>query len=230
MQRFDRPFLQTIKNKLDVELLGAARIDEAAPPEMTKCAEPLLPGAASVVVLGKEIYKEIVTLLQPTMEVGGADPGALLKPHYAHLNGRLNRAVYDLCQIFHRSGYRALPLSSLDCPTDQRTLIAIFPYKHAAVAAGLGTIGRNGLLITEEYGPRVRLACVLTDAPIEPSSVSGKHHCTECNACIDACPAKALHEPKDGEFYGMNKFACRTYRQTGLTCSLCMKACAAVHG
>ena len=106
-----------------------------------------------------------------------------------------------------------------------RTLIAIFPYKHAAVAAGLGTLGRNGLLITQEFGPRVRLAGLLTDAPLEQTPVPQENFCNDCHECISACPAQALQPPKDGEVYSINKFACRAYRQTGLTCSMCLKAC-----
>jgi epoxyqueuosine reductase QueG len=64
---------------------------------------------------------------------------------------------------------------------------------------------------------------------LEPTEASEKNNCDDCQACIRACPAKALALPQDDSPYAINKFACRTYRQTGLTCSMCMKACAAVH-
>jgi epoxyqueuosine reductase QueG len=217
--------LQDMKQKLDVDLLGVAPIDDAAPKEIRDCANSLLPSVKAAVVFGKEIYKELVALVKPSKAVGEAEPGALLKPHYNYLNGRMTKATYDLSNILRYEGYRTLPLPPVDCPTDQRTLVAIFPYKHAAVAAGLGTIGRNGLLITKQFGPRVRLACLLTDAPLEPSPVPEEKFCKDCHACIRVCPAQALQPAKEGEFYSMNKFACRTYRQTGLTCSMCIKAC-----
>ena len=66
-------------------------------------------------------------------------------------------------------------------------------------------------------------------APLEPTEASEKKNCNDCQACIRACPAKALALPQDDSPYAINKFACRTYRQTGLTCSMCMKACAAAH-
>jgi len=225
MEKFDRQFTQEMKQKLDLDLLGVARIDESAPDELKNSAESLLPGATSAVVLGKEIYKEIVNLLKPSKEVGEADPGALMAPHYGYLNGRMTKAIYDLANMLRKEGYRTLPLPPTGCPTDQRTLIAIFPYKHAAVAAGLGTIGQNGLLITKEFGPRVRLAGLLTDAPLEPTPVPEESYCKNCHACIKACPTQALQPSKNGEVYSINKFACQTYRGSGLTCSMCMKAC-----
>jgi len=225
MAAYDQQFIRQMKETLEVDLLGVAPIDDSSPKVLKDCADALMPTATSAVVLGKEIYREIVSLLRPSKAVGEADPGALLKPHYTYLSGRLNKAIYDLSDVFHKAGYRSLPLPSADCPTDQRTLIAIFPYKHAAVTAGLGTMGRNGLLITEKFDPRVRLACVLTDAPLESTPMPKESFCDECHACIQACPAKALQPPKGDEVYAMNKFACQTYRQTGLTCSICMKAC-----
>ncbi len=225
---FDAAFRQKMREKLEVELLGVASIDEKTPPEIKNQAAALLPGAKSVIVMGKEIFKEVVALLSPAKQVGEAEPGELFGPHSDFLNSRLTRAVYDLASFLHKEGYRCLPLPAAGCPTDQRFLKAIFSYKHAAQLAGLGVIGRHGLLITPQYGPRVRLACLLTDALWEPSPALPKNFCLNCAACISACPSQALQMPKNGELYTMNKFACRTYRQAGLTCSVCLKTCAEV--
>jgi len=161
-------------------------------------------------------------------EVGEAERGDLFGPHGDYLNSRLTKAVYDLAGYFRKEGYKSLPLPAAGTPVDQRYLKAIFSFKDAAREAGLGSIGRHGLLITPQYGPRVRLACLLTDAKIEPSSKTKKNYCVNCDACIRVCPAQVLQPPKKGEAYAMNKFACRTYRQAGLTCSVCLKACAEV--
>jgi epoxyqueuosine reductase QueG len=109
--------------------------------------------------------------------------------------------------------------------TDQRFLAALFSYKRAAVLAGLGTIGRHSLLITPEFGPRIRLACLVTEAVFEPSPKTGEDPCVGCNACIRVCPARAIQAPEAGRDYAMNRFACRAYRQVGLVCSVCLKVC-----
>ncbi len=225
MIKIDKDSLQEMKKKLDAELLGVVSINASTPKELRERASSLLPDVKSVVVGGKEIYKEVVALLRPSKEAGDAEPGELLVPHSEYLNGRLNKAIYDLADLFRKEGFRSLPLPAVGCPTDQRFLTAIFSYKHAAQLAGLGTIGRHSLLITPQYGPRVRLACLLTEAPSEATPLMQKDYCIDCDACIQQCPARALQVPAQGEVYSMNKFACRTYRQSGLTCSVCMKTC-----
>jgi ferredoxin len=51
------------------------------------------------------------------------------------------------------------------------------------------------MLLTPEYGPRIMLASVITDAPLEPDGavLVGKV-CTKCNACVEECPAAAISD------------------------------------
>jgi epoxyqueuosine reductase QueG len=230
MARFDEQFLREMKGKLDVELLGVASLAKANSKELTDRATALLPKTKSVVVLGKEIYKEVVALAEPSKEVGEGGFGDLLGPHNDYLNGRLTRAVHELAGIFQRDGYRSLPMPAQGCPLDERFIMAVFSYRHAAELAGLGTLGRHTLLITPEYGPRVRLACVLTEAPLDDSPLMNEDYCTDCEVCIRECPVHALQVPGKGEAYSINKYACRAYRRSGLYCSVCMKACDEVLG
>jgi len=81
------------------------------------------------------------------------------------------------------------------------------------------------MLITPEFGARIKMTCLLTEAALEPTKKSRRNYCIKCNACIKACPSKALQVPQKGHAYAMNPYACRTYRVAGLTCSVCMKAC-----
>lgn len=74
-----------------------------------------------------------------------------------------------------------------------RKLEAVFSFKYAAVNAGLGWIGKNDVLVTERYGPRVRLSAVLIDAPFVYGSKMTESRCPEgCTKCVDICPHKAL--------------------------------------
>lgn len=76
---------------------------------------------------------------------------------------------------------------------NEEELQALFSFKYAAVNAGLGWIGKNDVLITEKYGPRVRLSAVLIDAPLENGVRITKSRCpADCTKCIDICPHKAL--------------------------------------
>ena len=65
---------------------------------------------------------------------------------------------------------------------------------HAAVEAGLGTLGLNLMLLTPEFGPRVVLGAVLTSAPLQPDRPLDRPVCLgeECGRCLLACPADAI--------------------------------------
>ena len=67
--------------------------------------------------------------------------------------------------------------------------------KDAAVAAGLGCIGKNNLLVTPEYGPRVRLRAIGLSAPIPSGGPIAFDPCAGCAApCIAGCPREAFSE------------------------------------
>ncbi len=224
MAEFNCDFLQRMKEKLDIDLVGAASVDKSG--EMKDKAALFLPTVKSVIVFAKETYREVVALVGPSKETGEAEPGEVLTVHANYIYGRLNRAVHEFAHLFHREGYRSIPLCAAPgFITDQRFTRALFSYKHAAEFVGLGTIGRNSLLITPEFGPRVRLACLLTEAPVDETPRVKSDFCTKCNACIRVCPAHAIEEPQTGEPYAVNRFACRAYRQAGLVCSVCLKVC-----
>jgi reductive dehalogenase len=68
-----------------------------------------------------------------------------------------------------------------------------------AIQAGLGESSRMGLLVTEEYGPRVRIAKVYTDLELtldRPKSFGVKEFCEVCQKCADSCPSKAISKAK----------------------------------
>jgi len=83
-----------------------------------------------------------------------------------------------------------LGYSIIDCTTNDVALTVPM-----AMQAGLGDIGRNGLLITPKYGPRVRLSKVITDLPLVPDSpidFGVTEFCEACGKCADHCPSKSI--------------------------------------
>lgn len=75
---------------------------------------------------------------------------------------------------------------------NEEDLLAQFSFKYAAVNAGLGWIGKNDVLITQRYGPRVRLSAVLIDYSFGTGEVVTESKCGSCNRCVEICPHKAL--------------------------------------
>jgi reductive dehalogenase len=110
-----------------------------------------------------------------------------------------------------------------------------------SVDAGLGELGRNGLLITPKYGPRVRLCKVLTDLPLavdKPISFGVTEFCEICGKCARLCPSGAIiegqrtYEAHDmsnnpGVFkWPVKMLKCYTFwRQNGSDCSNCISVC-----
>lgn len=210
----------------DVDVVGVASVESAQGTPLFDSARALLPNAQSIVVVGAEVFAEVAELVVPGGAVGEAVARDLFQPHLDFLNGRLNRAIYELAKVYRGAGFRAIPLPSQGTPNDMRFMNGILSFKHAAQYAGLGSIGRSSLLITPKFGPRVRLACLLTDANIPSGGPSGADPCASCpGLCVDHCPAGALAMAPHGERYVINKFACYTFRHASGGCSTCLNVC-----
>ena len=218
--------LQRISPDLEVDLVGVASLSDWKGTKLQETALALLPEARSVVVLGAEIMREVLDLSSPERTQGAASTTDLLATDGAYLYGRLTKASYDVARGVHGLGLKALPLPATDCPTDNRFMAAVFSYKHAAAAAGLGKLGWHSLLITPQYGPRVRLGVCLTEAELGPAPESSvSFSCERCRRCVEVCPAGAIKEPSADEPYRIDKFACNGYREAAGGCSECMRVC-----
>ncbi len=223
----ENAMLQDLISKLDVSAVGIAGLAEWKGTKLEETTLSLLPQARSVVVFAMEIYPEILALTSPGKVMGAASLNDLLVSHADYLSGRLTKVAYDFAKASRSAGLKALPLPARGCPLDTRFLEAVFSYKHAGQAAGLGKIGWHSLLITPGFGPRVRLSACLTEAELEPITVDMTLECNSCGICLDNCPAGALAEPQAGEQYAMNKFACSSYRNASGACSECIRVCPA---
>jgi epoxyqueuosine reductase len=217
--------VQEALTKLEVDLVGVARIDMMKDQILKDNALALLPSANSIIVLGMEIWPEFLDLTAPEMIAGDININDIFQQHQDYIRGKLAKAVYDIAKVARKTGFAALPLNANGPAVDRRTLQAVISYKHVAEAAGLGRIGMSSLLITKKFGPRVRLALCLTEAVLEPNKVIKEHVCRYCNICVGKCPAKAIGRPAAGETYLINKFACRTYFDAAGGCSECMRVC-----
>jgi len=213
--------------KLDVDLIGIASLPDLNGSKLEETALRLLPAAHSIVVFAMEVYAEILYQARPERAMGKASLNELLDRNAEFLSSRLTKAAYDVAKVSHKNGLKALPLPAAGCPTDARFLEAVFSYKHAGQAAGLGHIGRSSLLITPDFGPRVRLSCCLTEAQLKPSKVAATGLCESCDICIKNCPSGALSRPPAKEVYSINKFACSSFRNASGGCSECMRLCPA---
>jgi len=120
---------------------------------------------------------------------------------YTHANNiatqEVDRIGLDLCQILQDSGIEAIPIPS-DDPSEyweeeNQCARGILSLRHAGYLAGLGVLGKNTLLMNEEYGNMIQIGAVLVDIQLEGDPIANYSICAErCNLCIDSCPQEAL--------------------------------------
>ncbi len=110
-----------------------------------------------------------------------------------------------------------------------------------AIKAGLGEYGRHGLLITREFGPRVRIGKVFTDMPLahdSPVRFGVREVCDICRACTEGCPVRAIDggEPSRvvhnrSNIQGIRKWTTdaekcfRFWANQNTDCSICVRVC-----
>jgi epoxyqueuosine reductase QueG len=185
----------------------------------------LLPGATlNELPLAVSIALPVASEVLGTLE--GA-PNQLYEHHYRQVNFALDRLGLDLCRLVNSLGSRALaiPASQLVDWDRQRGHLS---HKRVAVAAGLGWLGRNNLLVTPTHGAQVRLATVLTDLTMPPDSPLNQD-CGPCRRCIAVCPCKAIGRTA-ADFRHQDCFAqLKEFQHRRLVsqyvCGLCVRAC-----
>jgi epoxyqueuosine reductase len=110
-----------------------------------------------------------------------------------------------------------------------------------AIQAGLGEYGRNGLLITKKFGPRVRLGKIFTDMPLaidQPIDLGVKAFCDTCRRCATSCPVGAIsNDAPSSEGYnqsnikGVRKWSVDGEKCFGYwvaqnsDCAICIRVC-----
>lgn len=138
-------------------------------------------------------YKSAIVLAVPHKEIMLLNSYSEEKLDNLILDARdvINNVLNSLLQLFReRDVDYFIPPVAQDNEND---LIAPISFKYAAVNAGIGWIGKNGVLITKEYGPRVRLSCILVNSNLPAGIPITKSLCDEsCFLCVDVCPHSAL--------------------------------------
>lgn len=173
-----------------IELIGVSSIEPLlTDSRYEKIIESTCPNAKRVIVFGN-------TFPQSVLDACPDNPRPARFTLLA-LYSEGGAICLKVSRLLEKNGYRGVILPAylpVEMNYETLGLKGDLNLKHAAVEAGLGNRGKSDLLITPEYGPRVRLFGVITDADLEPTPKDNKDYCTNCNACIRACPSGALSE------------------------------------
>jgi len=183
----------------------------------------IMPAARGIIVLAKVLPKGIIT----------SDNAAVYTLHHTKLLEQLDTLAYDVTLFIEQHGGMAIPIPADDpyfhWEEDRKHGMGLLSHRHAAVKAGLGSLGKNALLITPQYGNRVRLVTVLTDIAFESPQEVTDLCLTDCHRCVDVCHSGA----QTGSYFVEQK-TCRHYMSTKsdrghslYCCWQCQAACPA---
>lgn len=155
--------------------------------------------------------------------------------HYRTVNAYLDRLALMTGLFLERHGGRYVCIPASQSVSE---FAGLFSHKAAAVAAGLGVIGRSALFVSDAFGPRVRLATVLTDVDVSEGfrPFSQNNPCQGCRACVNACPAMAISgaDYTTGGDAILDRSACSMHMKQayqkigrGAVCGICVSVCPA---
>jgi epoxyqueuosine reductase len=223
--------LEKIAREWGADYFGAADITPATD-FIRKQGGDLPASYPSAVCVGKTLPPDLFEPLVAEEKEAGA---LITYNHYVYkvCNPMLDRLTLILASELSRQGYRAMPVAaSLYVPG--KYFAGTVSQKIAPHLAGLGWIGKNGLVVTPEDGPRVRWGTVLTDILVKAAKPL-ERRCGKCTRCVDACPPKALTGKDFGpegprEIY-IDPKKCDDYRNVinqdhgSRTCGKCIAAC-----
>ena len=156
--------------------------------------------------------------------------------HYRSVNAALDSLTAQLANWITSRGSsaRAVPASEI---VDAGNLMGSISHKAVARMAGIGWQGKSLLIVSPQYGPRIRLATLLTDLPLTPDKPL-KNRCGTCKECTNACPASAIKNIRTGDRYETREAALHLSRCTEQTlrfksnpdigaqvCGVCIRVC-----
>ncbi len=177
-------FLEIARNA-GAELVGIARVEDIPLSVPPRPAREILPNAKSVVVI---LARQLHGAIADHKRYKPAIKDILMCYSF------VDNAAARIARMLEAEGYPSVHMPST-MPVEflgGRNFIGEFAHRNAAVAAGLGTRGRNNLLITPQFGGRHRLASVITEAALEPDGPLKEEVCTHCDKCVEVCPVNAF--------------------------------------
>ena len=210
------------------DLVGIAHVDERWVYSHNRSGDAIdIPsGAKSAIVMGIAMDRDAVLTSPEYVSAAATGVGY----------SRMAFAIACMAEFLRNLRYGAIPMGN-----DTALSIPL------AIDAGLGQLGRNGLIVTPEYGPCVRLCKVFTDLPLEPDGPVDfglSDFCRTCTRCSDACEGEAISSSREPSFEtacpsnrpGIERWAVNADRcydfwiRNTAACSNCIAACPFTRG
>ena len=160
---------------------------------------------------------------------------------YTLVNDLLDRMALYTSSFLERCGYLSMFFPATYGEAVENSIrewiplgLGLFSQRHAAVMAGLGEFGLNNVVVTPQYGPRIRFNSVITEAEFTPSGLVEEKVCLgqDCSLCIENCPSAISLRPDfdpKAIWYATpartNIDACRKAKHLHYCLGRCIKVC-----
>lgn len=220
--------------ELQIPLVGFAPVSrwEKPPEELPNKFKEWIPEEFWPQSIYPETKTVIVIGLPVSLPIIETAPSIYYHELYETVNNALDSKAYEISNFLTFKGYPSIYLprdayGNIDILLEKP--FAFFSHKHAAYLAGLGSFGQNNILLTREFGPRVRFTSIFTTAEIEGSKIKNSNLCTRCLACVRECPVGAVKEK--GDFPPpVDKISCaqrskKLRKEYRSPCGICIKLC-----
>ena len=148
-----------------------------------------------------DIYDKCKSVIVFAKAVPHGANGAQSCVPYTYVNQMItqevDKLIFDLCAHFEKTGMHVVPIPS-DDPyeywlEEEQYGRAILSLRHAGYLAGLGVLGKNTLLINDQFGNMIQLGAMLSDLELNGDPVADYEGClADCTICLDDCPVNAL--------------------------------------
>ena len=184
-------------------------------------------------VIPKEMKYVVVLLHEWGKGMDGTEhaPSLLTEGLSTLAYARMAPTLWMLAEFIRGLGYQAIPAAN-----DTALSIPL------AVDAGLGQLGRHGLLINPKVGARCRISKIFTDLPLEAAGAVDSGITEFCNACLKCVPKCGTGAITKGDrsleplaksnspgilSWKVDAKKCMTFQnRVGTTCSTCVRRCA----
>lgn len=220
------------------DLVGICRLDRRWVYSHTYTKQPYT-GPGGQLDVGESLPQEIGDGFQYAVVMAFAQDYELIKCFPSYIAAAATSMGYSRMAIANNyltAFIKNMGFNAIDCTTNDVALTIPM-----AAQAGLGELGRFGLLITHKYGPNVRLSKVITDLPMvtdAPVEFGVTQFCESCEICAEMCPSQSIMygerttEPNNISNRGgvlrwpINAETCRAYwSRMNCPCTACVAGC-----
>ncbi len=179
--------IKEIIGGLGADICGVANIDRFENIPFGFHPKDIYKDCKSVIVFAKHMPKGLSCVSPRIIYIKATDINL----------AELDRISYLASIEIEKLGGIAIPLPS-DSPyeywdNDNMTGKGLLSMRHAAMLAGLGSIGKNTLIINRHYGNMINIGAVLSNLDLESDPLAEELCIPSCHLCIDSCPQKALN-------------------------------------